>query len=383
MAKEKINVMHICDHLGWEGSRMHGVKRLFAYIFPRHDRERFNLSLVSLRQRDLSEERLEDYGINIHYLGRHKFDPRTYGQLKKIVEQENAHILHMHGYGATTFGRLVGWRTGRANILHEHANLTNTPWFQKLPDWFLDKKTDICLAVGESTLEFAVKARKCNPEHTQLVYLGAPMEDFYPRKPEEVEENKRMLGLPTDRPIVGTVTRLHENKGNTYLVEAMPQVQREVPGAVLVIAGEGPLEEPLRAQATELGIADDVIFLGFQSDVPAVMSAFDVMVYPSLWEGTPLTCFEALGMGKALVSTKCDGLQQVLTDGETALMCEMRDPAGLADNIVKVLTDDELRKRLEKATLDLSPRYDIQNFVNRMEDLYEQLYEKHFGGGEK
>ena len=360
---------------------MHGVKRLFTYIFPRHNTERFNLSLVSLRKKDLSKERLEDYGINIYYLERHKFDPRTYWDLKKVVLKENAHILHMHGYGATTFGRFVGWLNKRANILHEHANLTDTPWFQKIPDSFLDKKTDVNLAVGESTKEFAINARKCNPDRTRLVYLGAPMEDFYPRKADEIAENKRKLGLPKDAAIVGTVTRLHENKGNKYLIAAMPKILEKVPNALIVVAGEGPLQPDLEKQADELGIKNKVKFVGFQSDVPAVMSTFDVMVYPSLWEGTPLTCFEALGMGKALVSTYCDGLVQVLDNDKTALMCEMKDPDGLAEQIVHVLTEPETRARLEKATLELSPRYDIQNFVNNMEVLYEELYAKYFPGG--
>lgn len=383
MAKEKINVMHICDHLGWEGSRMHGVKRLFTYIFPRHNKERFNLTLVSLRKKDLSKERLENYGINIYYLGRHKFDPRTYFELKQIVLKENAHILHMHGYGATTFGRLVGWRTKRANILHEHANLTDTPWFQKIPDSFLDKKTDLNLAVGESTREFAIKARKCNPEKTKLIYLGAPMEDFRPRSAEQKKIDRKALGIPEDAAVVGTVTRLHENKGNCYLIDAMPKILEKVPNAMLIIAGEGPLKDDLEAQAKELGLSDKIRLIGFQADVPAVMNSFDVMVYPSLWEGTPLTCFEALGMGKALVSTKCDGLQQVLDHDETALMCEMKDPDALAEHITNVLTDKDLRARLEKATLELSPKYDIQNFVNNMEEVYEDLYLKYFAEGKK
>lgn len=375
----KINVMHICDHLGWEGSRMHGVKRLFTYIFPRHNRERFNLTLVSLRKRDLSEEKLENYGINIYYLGRHKFDPRTYWDLKKIVLKENAHILHMHGYGATTFGRLVGWFNKRATILHEHANLTNTPWFQKIPDRILDKHTDKCLAVGKSTMEFAIKARKCNPNHTELVYLGAPMEEFYPRNAQEVATNREKYGISPDQKVLGTVTRLHENKGNKYLIAAMPGILEKLPNTVLIIAGEGPLEGELMQQVKDLGLEEKIRLVGFQRDVPAVMSTFDVMVYPSLWEGTPLTCFEAMGMGKAMVATKCDGLNQVLENEKTAVLCEMRDSAGLADSIIRVLNDGELKQRLERNAKKESDKYDINHFVKHMEELYEDLYARKFG----
>jgi hypothetical protein len=59
MADRKLNVLQVCDHLGWEGSRMHGVKRLFAWMIPRFDPARFDVSLVSLRKKDLSEETLD------------------------------------------------------------------------------------------------------------------------------------------------------------------------------------------------------------------------------------------------------------------------------------------------------------------------------------
>ena len=65
-----LNVLQVCDHLGWDGSRMHGVKRLFAWMIPRFDKARFNVSLVSLRKRDVSEETLDALGIEIEYLHR-------------------------------------------------------------------------------------------------------------------------------------------------------------------------------------------------------------------------------------------------------------------------------------------------------------------------
>ena len=61
----KLNIVHICDHLGWPGSRMHGVKRLFAWMIPRFDRSRFNVSLISLRKRDLADDTLESLGIDV------------------------------------------------------------------------------------------------------------------------------------------------------------------------------------------------------------------------------------------------------------------------------------------------------------------------------
>src|SRR5262245_53057983 len=107
MTHRVLNVLQVCDHLGWEGSRMHGVKRLFSWMIPRFDRSRFSVSLVSLRKKDLSEETLERQGIDITYLQRSRFDPRTLGALLQVVDRQRIDVLHLHGYGATTFGRLA------------------------------------------------------------------------------------------------------------------------------------------------------------------------------------------------------------------------------------------------------------------------------------
>src|SRR4051812_21247374 len=122
----RLNVLQVCDHLGWEGSRMHGVKRLFGWMLPKFDTGRFDVSLVSLRRKDLSEEPLESSGVDVTYLERSKFDPRTLPALLHAIDRKQIDVLHLHGYGATTFGRMAAAMRGIPAILHEHANLTDT-----------------------------------------------------------------------------------------------------------------------------------------------------------------------------------------------------------------------------------------------------------------
>src|SRR5262245_57298620 len=151
---------------------MHGVKRLFAWMIPRFDPDRYNVSLVSLRKKDVSEETLESFGVDITYLEKGKFDPSTWPALAQVIERKNIDILHLHGYGATTFGRLAAWRRGLPVILHEHANLTDTPWYQKVADVWLEPLTDIAIAVSQSTAEFVINARKIPARKVKIVYLG-------------------------------------------------------------------------------------------------------------------------------------------------------------------------------------------------------------------
>ena len=355
---------------------MHGVKRLFAWMIPRFDPARFEVSLVSLRKKDLSEETLDALGIDITYLHKSKFDPATLTALLKIIDRKKIDVLHLHGYGATTFGRMAAALRGIPAILHEHANLTDTPWFQKVADRALERYTDIGIAVSQSTADFVIKARLVRAEKVKVVYLGAPHEEFSRvRSGDEIREARHQLGAAPGDFAVGSVTRLHDSKGNSYLVDAARIVLDQRPDARFFLVGEGPLRESLEAQANRLGLGDRFVFVGFVRDVAAVLSAFDLCVFPSLWEGTPLTVFEALAAGKAIVATDADGLLDVLTDGRDARVVPKRSASALADAIVDLMDRPEERAGLAASARQTARRYDISAFVRKMERLYVLLHE--------
>ena len=371
-----LNILQVCDHLGWEGSRMHGVKRLFGWMIPRFNRQRFRVSLVSLRKKDLSEETLEQMGVDITYLERGKFDPRTLPALLKVIDRKRIDVLHLHGYGATTFGRMAGAIRRIPTVLHEHANLTATPWFQKVADKGLEPFTDIALAVSRSTADFVIGARLIDASKVKVVYLGVPLEEFSrPRPPAEIEDARRELGLAPGEFAIGTVTRLHESKGNSYLVDAAAQVVTRRPAARFFLVGEGPLLGELQEQAARHGLGNRFVFAGFRRDVARTLSAFDLSVFPSLWEGTPITAFEALAMGKAIVSTDADGLLDILTPDRDAVIVPKHDATALAEKIVWAMDRPAERARLGAAARETGRQYDIDLFVRKMERLYQLLHQ--------
>lgn len=375
MTERRLNVLQICDHLGWEGSRMHGVKRLFAWMIPAFDASRYNVALVSLRKKDLSEETLESFGIDITYLQRSRFDPATLPALLKVIDAKRIDILHLHGYGATTFGRAAAAIRGIPAILHEHANLTDTPWFQKVADRALEPFTDLAIAVSRSTADFVINARLVPARKVKVVYLGAPLDEFSrPRTAEEIAGARRELGVREGEFAIGTVTRLHDSKGNEFLVDAARSVVDRHPSARFYLVGEGPLLPALEAQARALGLGERFVFAGFVKDVARALSAFDLSVFPSLWEGTPLTAFEALAAGKAIVATDADGLLDILTDGHDARIVPKRDASALARAITGLMNQPEERARLAANARQTGRAYDIHAFVRKMERLYDLLH---------
>ena len=355
---------------------MHGVKRLFAWMIPRFDKSRFNVSLISLRKKDLSADTLEEFGIDVTYMARHKFDPATYPALLKVLREKRADIVHLHGYGATTFGRLCAWRMGIPAILHEHANHGDTPWFQKIADRLLAPHTDLAIAVSESTGEFTTRARLMPAERTKVVYLGAPLDEFARERSEQERAAARhAMGIAPGTIAVGTITRLMPSKGNQHLIAAAPHVLQRHPAVRFFIVGEGELQADLETQAKALNLGDRLVFSGFMRDVAAALSALDIVVFPSLWEGTPLTVFETLAMGKPIVATDADGLLDVLTDRKDALIVPKADPAALARGIEELIENPTLAGALVAEARNTGRRYDIAVFVRKMERLYELLHQ--------
>ncbi len=154
------------------------------------------------------------------------------------------------------------------------------------------------------------------------------------------------LTLPPARPVVLAVGRLAAQKGFGTLLQAAARWRDLRPEPLVVIAGQGPLEAGLRAQAADLGL--EVRFAGQRGDVPALLASAAVFVLPSLWEGQPLILQEALRAGVPVVATRVGGTPD-LTGEDAALLVPPGDPARLAEAVRAVLTDEVLAARLRRA----------------------------------
>jgi glycosyltransferase involved in cell wall biosynthesis len=314
--------------------------------------------------------------VDISYLHKSKFDPATLTALLKVIDRKSIDILHMHGYGATTFGRAAAAIRRLPTILHEHANLTDTPWFQKAADRALEPFTDIAIAVSRSTADFVIHARLVPAKKVKVVYLGAPVDEFSrDRSAEDVAAVRRSIGLAPDDFAIGAVTRLHDSKGNEFLVDAAKLVLDARPQARFYLVGEGPLRADLESQARRLNLGRRFVFAGFAKDVAGMLAAFDLSVFPSLWEGTPLTAFEALAAGKAIVATDADGLLDILHDGHDARIVPKRNARALADQMVALIDAPAERARLSANARITGRGYDIGAFVRKMERLYDILHD--------
>jgi glycosyltransferase involved in cell wall biosynthesis len=166
-----------------------------------------------------------------------------------------------------------------------------------------------------------------------------------------------------ERPLIAVIARLAEQKGLPLLLDAAAGWARRTPPPLVAVAGEGPLESPLRARIEEENLP--VRLLGRRSDVPELLAAADVAVVSSVWEGQPLVVQEVLRAGRPLVATRVGGIPGMV--GEAAILVPYGDAAALEEAVLQVLDTPEIAERLASAAAEQARRLPSE------EDAIDQL----------
>lgn len=190
-----------------------------------------------------------------------------------------------------------------------------------------------------------------------------------PPEPADRSALEHEWDLAPGQPLLVSVGRLVAQKNHALAVRALANV----PGAALVLVGEGPLAAEMRREAEAVGVADRLVLAGLRPDARAVVGAADAVVLPSVWEGLPLVALEALAAGTPIVATAVRGLRELLTDGVDALLVPPGDADALASALRRVLEDGELARRLREGARRTAAAHSEEAMVEAYLALYDRL----------
>jgi L-malate glycosyltransferase len=291
--------------------------------------------------------------------------------IKAAHKHQSIDLIHVHGAHELMIPvRLLfpnlpivftvhGYHGASAEISYRLACLFANLWATRV----------IC--VCQTEYELLVKFGM-NPSKLEMIYNGVPTPTL---DRSIVESLSKKFDLdPTTQTIIGTAARLSEAKGLTYLLQAFARVAKDKPNLRLIIAGVGELEQQLKQQAEDLGIADRTIFAGYVNNLPELISLFNFFVLPSLQEACSLACAEAMAQQKAVIGTTIGGIVEQVADGKTGFLIPPQDVDSLAEKLQYLLDRPELvdefsrngRKRYEEY-------FTLDRMLNQTEELYSQL----------
>lgn len=179
-----------------------------------------------------------------------------------------------------------------------------------------------------------------------------------------------------DRVVIGTIGRLVQQKGHKYLIHAFSKLAELYDQCILVIVGEGPLENELRALASSYGLDGKIVFTGVRTDIPACLASFDIFVLPSITEGLPLVLLEAMASKKAVVASAVSGVPYVIDDGVDGVLVPPKDIEKIVFELERLIVNASLRESLGvKALHKVTNHFNAKRMIADYENLYLETIE--------
>jgi glycosyltransferase involved in cell wall biosynthesis len=280
-------------------------------------------------------------------------DRRAFRELVPELANGRFDLVHTHSAKAGALGRLAARRVGVQAVVHTFHGFPFHA-FQPAPvrrgliaiERRLARLTDFFLAAGTMVAAEAVRLRLAPPD--RILAIDPPIATGIPPVSSATRRHaRRLLGVPDDAAIVGTVARLDGQKAPLDMVRAIAALGRD--DLLMIWVGDGPMREATERAISRAGLTDRFLLLGQRRDVSAILPAFDVFVLSSLFEGLPCSAVEAMTCGVPVVATAVNSVPELVVSGKTGLLARPKAPDSLARAIRYVLDHPDEGARMAAA----------------------------------
>jgi glycosyltransferase involved in cell wall biosynthesis len=333
------------------------------------------------RARGLTPVVIPELGRRIHPT----HDLVALGKLVTLLRRLRPDLVHTHTAKAGALGRLAARLAGVPTIVHTfHGHVLDGYFPPTLSRIFLQieralaRITDRILTVSPQVRQDLLARGVGRPDQVEVVPVGLDLARFLhgPASPARLRDR---LAIPAGASLLGIVGRLVAIKDHPTLFQALALLQSQGPSSHLIVVGDGERRQALTRLAQDLGLASRIHFLGWRTDLEAILGELDVVICCSRNEGTPVALIEAMAAGVPVLATDVGGVGDLIRQGETGWLVPPGDPPALSRAIRDLLADPERRVRtVPAARAAVLARHDVKGLLRRMEVFYAALpAEKH------
>jgi glycosyltransferase involved in cell wall biosynthesis len=385
MSSKKIKVLQIITRLIVGGAQEHVM-----YLCDLLDKKKFQVKLISGPQTGsegelITEVRKRDIDLIILPELVRELNPAkdflALVKLAKYIRKENFDIVHTNSSKAGILGRLAARLVGTPAIIHtvhgwahhNHMGKLRKRLYVTLEKW-VEKFTHKLIVVSDLNTKKGLADGIGKGSKYVTIHSGIDLNRFDPSNLDS--KRKRDLNIdPSDR-VVGSITRLSEQKAPADFVRMANEVLKHNPKVSFILVGDGPLKGEIQDLIDHFKISNKVIMTGLQRDIPELLAVMDIFVLSSLWEGLPRVFPQAMAMGLPIVATDVDGAPEAIKDGVNGFLVKPKDFTTLAQRTLQLIEDPELARKMGGAGRKMvHPDFCIKEMVRKTEHLYMNLIE--------
>jgi len=361
-----IRILHVIDSLD-----LGGAQTVLVNLARFRDRSQIEMEVAPMHGRGVFADALENEGVRVHLMSHGKFPPGYLWSLPRLLHRGCFDVVHFHLFGSNWIGKPLAALCGqRILVNHDHCNdraRAGSP-----AATFVDTATNrlsshIC-AVSRSTRDDLLMREKIDSSRISYVANGVDTQRFAPADAEARAAARGELGLPDDAVVVAGLGRLHPQKNWPLFLK----VAARFPDTRFIIAGSGPEESSLRKIIAAQNM-DNVQLAGF-CDTRTVLSAADIFLLTSDYEGTPMTLLEAMSSGVPCVVSAVDGCLEILGDGVGGVAAQPGDVEDFVEKLKLFVESVDLRRKQGLAAhAKAVSSFDARTQVREIESLYLRL----------
>ena len=344
-----------------------------------------NVDYLADTDEEVTKQFVEDIsaaGVQVHNIhfarspfSRQNFD--CYKQLKRIIDQNHFDLIHVHTPTVGVLTRLAA-RTARkqgtivmytCHGFHFHNAAPKKNWLLYYPmERLMSRFCDYIVTINNEDYNRAKTFHTPNVRY--IPGVGVNLKKYSNTKVDK-PIYKESIGVPKDCVLILSVGEMIVRKNHEVIIRALGKLRD--PNIYYAICGKGPLKEYLQSLAKELGIDNQVKFLGFRRDIPELCNTADISAFPSRIEGLGLAGIEAMAAGVPLISSNVHGILDYVIDGKTGYALAPDDVDGFAEAIRNLADNKELRESMKQACLDAVKPFEIENAHRVMFNIYNEI----------
>lgn len=381
MDKKKILIItNACTMGGAEAHLLSLVQNLnkekyqitFSYFKERPD------EAVSLKK-DFEETKVNVIDLNIE----NKFSLCSVFKIRKIIKKIDPDIVHTNLFQSEVLIRIALLFFKSAPIFittwHNMEEFLENKFWAKIVRFNLNR-ADAVITISDAVADYLSEKTGYNRKKIKRIYYGLSIDDR-PLYEGQIfaDDIRKKHNIKDSELIVGMVARYAPQKGHGFLIEALSEILKEVPNVKLYFAGhdEKGIKESLEDYAEQIGVAKNIIFDDFNPDPVSLMSQFDIFALSSLWEGFGLVLLEAMSVGKPIIATNVGPIPEIIRDGKDGFLVPPKDSKKLAEKIILLLKDKNLREKMGEAGKERLKDFSIERMVKETESVYDDLLKKY------
>jgi len=377
----KINLLYVITKL-----ELGGAQRQLLSLIARLDKTKFNVFLLTAREGLLVPEALSLDPLQVKlspFLDR-PINPikdiLVFFEIYSFIKINNIDIVHTHSSKAGIIGRLAAALAGCKMIMHtvhgwsfyaaQHGGLRS---FYIILERVCARFSHRLIVVSNFDREEGLKRSIGREEQYLLIRYGIDYAEFQVQ-PQARESLRQDLGVKPGQLLVGMVGCLKPQKCPEDFLWLANRIKDAYPDVKFILIGDGILRRRVTQLADQLGLGDRLILAGWRRDIPLLLSALDIFVLTSLWEGLPIVVLEAAASAKPVLATDTGGIREFIVEGSTGFLVRPRAVAEASVKLGSLLTDSTLRETVGScARAALGSDYTTASMAKSTQDLYESL----------